>query len=1321
MNSKLQAWCDSLLELSWLAALVISPIFFNVHSDRVFEPDKITLVRSLALIMITVWLVRFVDGRGWENLSQFRWRSPDSVWRKPFVLPLMAVIGIYIVSTIFSVTPAVSWAGSYQRLQGTYTTLSYIAIFFVMVATIRNEQQVHRLVTTAIIMSIPVSLYGMLQRIGFDPLPWGGDTASRIAGNMGNAIFLAAWIIMVTPLTLGRIISSFTNILSDEDLNVADIIRSSIYIFVLAIQLMATYWTFSRGPLLGLLVGIFAFVTIFLVALRNMDEAERFSGRDFLYASLGLLIGLLSLILAGYLRPTIGDFGALALSLGSIGLYGVIIFIMVALRTGWRWLWLAWLMLAFYGVIWLGIFNTYDLASDSLRSAPVVGEVIGNYEAWRQIPGVGRYGTLLNSESRTGKVRIFIWRGAVDLILPHEPLEFPDGSTDSLNFLRPLIGYGPEAMYVAYNRFYPPELGTVEARNASPDRSHNETWDAFVITGLIGFLAWQWLYIAVFYRTFSWLGVVRSRRDGRLLVLLWIGAGLIFGIAFSALRGTEFFGVAYPAGSILGLIIYLVYYAVSFRSSGDDEVRDPFQRNTLTMIAVVGAVIAFYVEIHFGIAIVSTRTYFFAYAGILYALGYTLKESAAASNVALAAADTGTAEQIASETVSESGKGSKKKRGKGRRSRSTSRSARAVGGRSTSVATWVRPTMIWMFVLALMMGTMAFNYTVYTPPPDRQIQSLEDLPTAWEIFQQSMFINAREDFSASPYIFLIMMMSWVLGTLIALSEMAKNGLYKVSESINRNASREQMAGYLLVALCVVFVGLFIYGFFFNINNLDNLERIGYITLAPLGALITGLAGARLLGTGENGPQVAAAVGLAGIGLSLPMLLTGQSIAIWLGVITLAAGILLLTLFWDKATASLAGPALFVSIGSLGIGLLYQFMHASRLRQSFITPPGVNNETLETIRRVAEADQFSTILGLFYVFLFFLIVLMALFSSRDSLVSRLGVGFPPAFLALVILLPLGFYLVSVSNLRIIQADIIYKRGKPWDNQATQMRDNPEVASRLWDNSIAIYERALALAPREDFYYLWLGRAYLEKSSYLEGAQRDAILSTAEQSLFTAQDINPLNTDHTANLARLNSRWASLETDDPAARNERVGNATSYYEASVALSPQNSTIRNEFARMNFAFTQECDSTIEIYKASAEADPLFSETQFQLAEALVQCALREEGEAREPFYPQILEALEAGTEIESDEEQRTRRWAEGGQRLQQLGGYDAALEAYTQALKAPSEQYPEWRLKFFMASAYRDMGDLDQARVQGEASLATAPADSVPQIEEFLATLN
>jgi hypothetical protein len=178
--------------------------------------------------------------------------------------------------------------------------------------------------------------------------------------------------------------------------------------------------------------------------------------------------------------------------------------------------------------------------------------------------------------SATSRVRVLIWEGALDLILPHEPLQFPDGSEDRWNVIRPLIGYGPESMYVAYNRFYPPELGTIEARNASPDRSHNETFDALVITGLLGFLVWQILYLSVFYYGFKWLGVVRSKRERNLLIGLWIGVGLLTALGFSLWRGPEYLGVALPFGSIGGLALYLIYYALF---AEPDEERTPLRRS----------------------------------------------------------------------------------------------------------------------------------------------------------------------------------------------------------------------------------------------------------------------------------------------------------------------------------------------------------------------------------------------------------------------------------------------------------------------------------------------------------------------------------------------------------------------------------------------------------------------------------------------------------------------------------------------------------------------------------------------------------------------
>ena len=109
MESKLSRWCDGLIEAGWLIAVIGTPLFFNIHSSRVFEPDKLTLLRSIALLMITAWIIKFIDTQGWRSLDWLKWKNPNSIWKMPFVLPTAILVLVYILSSILSVTPFVSW------------------------------------------------------------------------------------------------------------------------------------------------------------------------------------------------------------------------------------------------------------------------------------------------------------------------------------------------------------------------------------------------------------------------------------------------------------------------------------------------------------------------------------------------------------------------------------------------------------------------------------------------------------------------------------------------------------------------------------------------------------------------------------------------------------------------------------------------------------------------------------------------------------------------------------------------------------------------------------------------------------------------------------------------------------------------------------------------------------------------------------------------------------------------------------------------------------------------------------------------------------
>lgn len=1295
METKLSRWCDGLIEVGWLFVVIAVPLFFNIHSDRVFEPDKLTLMRSIAVVMAVAWLVKFVDLRQWQQAVRLRWRAEDSLWRMPFLLIVTLLALVYIISALFSVTPSVSWAGSYQRLQGTYTTLAYIVIFGTTIATMRTRAQARRLVTAVIITSIPIAFYGLLQHFELDPLPWAGDVVDRVAGQMGNAIFIAAYLIMAVPLTVARIIASFTNILNDEELSGADVMRSSAYIFTAVIQLIAIYWSGSRGPWLGLGTGLFAFILVVLVGLRNVSEArgrfrlrEAGAGALFVLAGTAVSYTLIFFILkgltgAGRLASLAGPTTSFVAFVAAVGLVIVGIFVLVAARRGWRWLWFSWIVMSVFLAGWLLLFNLPAESTESYAETPVLGSVFTTLNKWRDLPRIGRLGQVLEADSGTGRVRTLIWSGALKLMLPHEPIDFPDGSRDSFNFLRPIIGYGPESMYVAYNKFYPPELATLEARNASPDRSHNETFDTLIITGIVGFLVWQALYLSVFLYGFRWLGVLRTRFERNLLIGLWIGVGILTAVIFAFWRGAVYIGVALPFGSIAGLVLYLIYYALFAESPEDAE--QPFAADRLLVVALVAAILAHYVEIHFGIAISASRVHFFLYLALLFVVTYWLpkqKETPAAIVEKGAAAATG-------------------KRRRGTRA-----------ARPAIFSGWSGPVLLYSFMLALLIGIIGYSFTTYVQPPDLVLDSVSDL-TAVNIVHQSWFVNVKRDFVESPFIYLMIVLSWSLGLLIAVSEMLKDGELKIptaANHISKEKSRQTATAFLLMGAASILYRLLIP----LPQDAGATALLGQTLLWMWGALCLWAGGNLILRFTKNDRLFAAGVAVAGLLFALPVMVGGGFFA---GLITALFCLGMLYLLWDSSWRNLLTPVAIMALVSFGLGTLYALFQANLLRFSLlyraIVPPPQTADQLSSYL-VGEAGQSANFLTYFYVFVFGLMIIAALIVGMGKKPRLRKNGSMAAYSLLGLLLVTAVLFIATSNLRIIQADIVYKRGRFFDGEAASTGD-----LSTWDSAIAIYQDAINRAPREDFYDLFLGRAYLERSNITSDlAEQNQLLSEAEQQLINAQKINPLNTDHTANLARLNSRWAAITADEEL-RASRLLKAEQYYQAALLLSPQNSVIRNEYARLVLVEAENCDNGLAIYEESATIDPFYSDTFFAWADAAASCAANAGGDEAEAYYAQAAEALSQGLALQPD---NARAWVRAGQLYQQIGEMDEALAAFDQALLVDPNQLeiPVWNVKYLQAQIYRNEGNTAQAEALANEALQSSPPEFQGELRLFLQQL-
>lgn len=767
MRTKLSVFCDKIIEAGWLAVLVAVPLYFNIYTARTFEPDKITLLRSIVSIMVLAWLIAVAErgltegnGEALSLVDRFR-----ALLKIPLFLPTLLLVLAYVISTILSLSPRVSLWGSYQRLQGFYSMLSYIIVFILIAGNLRARDQVDRLVTTVIIASIPVGLYGIVQRYGLDPLPWAGDVTTRVASNMGNAIFVASYLIMVVPLTLVRLIESMATIIREEKASWGHTVLAAVYIFAAAVQMITIMFTQSRGPMLGILGASFVMGLLIVLILRRLAPDPAPLSPKEIGLSIGFVVllgiasaitmaagfliayGLTSLLAAlGYQFDSLPLLGAVLGSL--LGFFGVYAY-MAATRKGWRWLWLSWAATAVLAIGFVLLLNIRGTGLDSFLN-PI-----------RQLPYVGRLAEITGTESGTGRVRVLIWDAAIELIAPHPPLGIPGDELappDRINFIRPAVGYGPESMFNAFAYVYPPELAHVEARGSSADRSHNETIDSLVMTGGLGFLAFYFLMISVFYYALLWLGWAPDRAAKRRLLALLVSGGVIGAIIPYLVEGEfKFSALGLPFGVIAGSVIYLVWQGF-IRQAATPEVVEPGQAEEergetslrvsdyyLLLIGLFAALVGHFIEVHFVFSIAATYIYFWAYLGLIMALS-RLKEPVLTFTPAPAGPGRVVAEGSPTSIESEPAPEARRfKKGHARRTAGKRRAAAA--SPMTTVRNWEIRVGSQGLAMAIILIIMVFDFI--TPQFQFDLADKDSLSLLW-----------------------MLIITWGVGLAITLSELA---------------------------------------------------------------------------------------------------------------------------------------------------------------------------------------------------------------------------------------------------------------------------------------------------------------------------------------------------------------------------------------------------------------------------------------------------------------------------------------------------------------------------------------------------------------------
>ena len=131
------------------------------------------------------------------------------------------------------------------------------------------------------------------------------------------------------------------------------------------------------------------------------------------------------------------------------------------------------------------------------------------------------------------------------------------------------------------------------------------------------------------------------------------------------------------------------------------------------------------------------------------------------------------------------------------------------------------------------------------------------------------------------------------------------------------------------------------------------------------------------------------------------------------------------------------------------------------------------------------------------------------SIQDSWGSRLG------FIALVVLLFLALSHIHQYHLQALKVEVIAKRAHAWEINLRFTQDENS------DTALVLYEYLLNMAPEPSYYLASAARAYTLKAHF---TCNDTAYKKAEDLLSQAQKINPLNVDHSIQLASLYASWA-----------------------------------------------------------------------------------------------------------------------------------------------------------------------------------------------------
>jgi len=224
------------IEATIIALIILTPLVFYPYLVRIFNPPKELAFEILVLIGLMFWFLKMTSQEEYK------------ISHTPLNLPVLAFMAICAISLLWSDSPMVSLLELPLFLAGPI-------LYFIVVNNIKSKHQINRLLTSLLIISSLLGIYGIFQYQGIDFPFWKGNIArQQVFGLFGNVNFFAEYLIV--PLTLA--ISLFFSC------------RNRTHKILLLVGILAMggslILTFTRGSYLAVGVSLILMFFLYLVS-----------------------------------------------------------------------------------------------------------------------------------------------------------------------------------------------------------------------------------------------------------------------------------------------------------------------------------------------------------------------------------------------------------------------------------------------------------------------------------------------------------------------------------------------------------------------------------------------------------------------------------------------------------------------------------------------------------------------------------------------------------------------------------------------------------------------------------------------------------------------------------------------------------------------------------------------------------------------------------------------------------------------------------------------------------------------------------------------